>query len=194
MPPLLYLLQGAWASASIRQIRYLADWIWYVDIVMLAISVAAFVTDFKKQCSDPQVWIWNIGFLTMTALDLLARTYVIYSCDRAHELLKDARELREKADSLTTGNGIIDTFNHLRRGSSAYFDAHFRLQEIHESWSYGTLQFLSFFNLWWGGFGMWVSIHSIVADTLACEAHLAATCPQRGLAAIAHTGAWEGEL
>jgi len=175
MPPLVNLIQGAFAPARIHALRDNANWVFYVDFVFLTLSVVIFIIDYQKHCEDIEVWIWQVGFLTITALDWFSRIFVVRWCNEALDGLQHSREELDKANAAATGNSLFDSFAKIRRGSQSYFEAYFKMMAIQDSPVLGFVRFLEIFNLLWGGFGLWVSIHDIVIDSLACSARLALT-------------------
>jgi len=106
-------------------------------------------------------------------LDIFARTLVVWWCGKALAQLEKGRLQLEKADSATTGNSLLDMTSALKRGSDNYFESYFKYQRIVDSWTYSFLQFLTFVTLLWGGFGLWVTVHDVIMDSLACDAKFA---------------------
>jgi len=174
LPPLVQLMQGAVATRSIALVKYACHWKSTINLLMIILSVVTFVKDWNKHCIDKAVWVWHVGHLASNSLDMLARTLITWWCSKALRQLARGREELEKQDeAMKTGNDMLDISGALKRGADNYFESYFKYQRIVDSWTYLFLQIITFFNLCWGGFGLWITMHDVIIDTLACDAKFA---------------------
>lgn len=174
LPPVMQLMQGAVATRSIAVVKYACHWKSTINLVMIVLSVVTFIKDWKKHCIDIEVWVWHIGHLSSNSLDIFARTIITFWCSKAlRQLARGRDELEKQDEAMKTGNDMLDITGALKRGADNYFESFFKYQRIVGSWTYLFLQVITFFNLCWGGFGLWVSVHDIIIDSLACNANFA---------------------
>jgi hypothetical protein len=170
IPPLLSLIQGAFATSQIHFMKDSNFWVMLVDFVMLTVSAVTFSKDWNLECHDIEVWVWHIGLLTILTLDFLCRVLVVRWSANALTALEESREELEKEN---TGNSLMDTLGVLQRGSRSYFEPYFRYHSIADSYVFSLLSLLVYVNLCWGGFGVYISVADVVMDSLGCKAEMA---------------------
>jgi len=162
LPPLMHLIQGAFASKSIHMVRHSCHWKIITDIIMLTLSAVVFVFDRKLPCPDMQVWVWHIGLAAMNSLDLLARFLVSRWCSDAISGLKETKHEMALAQAEVKDQGAWQQIAFLKQGGENYFESYFKYNNIVRSWTYSFLQFKEFFVMSWGIFGLYVSVMDVV--------------------------------
>jgi len=172
VPPLMQIISGMFATSQIRLTRYFNSCCITVGGILIILSVVVFVVDWKKKCEEPNVWIWHIGFASISLLDIICRCIVVSRCTSGIDWL--ARQ-RQDLDKQGGGGGIMDTIADFKRRTASFFDAFFQYHTVTESWAYSLTQFTSVLAMLWGGFGVYVSISDVVPDTLKCQARVALT-------------------
>lgn len=175
LPPLMQLISGLTATSQIRLIRFFNQKNLMLSGILIILSVATFAVDWNKRCADKMVWVWHIGLLSLTSVDTAFRIAIIRRASKGLDHLRLERLALEKESAASSGigNAVFDFFGDIKRRSSKFFDAFFRYQLIVESWSYSLAHFFSFLSLGWGGVGLAITIHDIIADSLACDANFA---------------------
>jgi len=175
LPPLMNLIQGALATRSIQLVKYGCNSKIMLHIVMCSASVWVFATEWKKHCVDREIWVWHIGILVCNSLDLLGRLIVVWWCSTALSSLKETRNQMDKEAGEAVSGNLFEKLASLKRGTDNYFESYFKYHNIVESWLYLFLQLIMICMLLWGAFGVFVSVHEIVPDSLTCHATKAIT-------------------
>merc|ERR1719491_1680431 len=89
LPPLFSLIQGVFATKQLHWLKNSSRLVITLDIVLMILSGVTFGLDWTKKCTDIQVWIWHIGFLSITSSDFLVRTLIVRWSGTALDSLKD---------------------------------------------------------------------------------------------------------
>jgi len=173
LPPLMQLVSGVFATSQIRLARYFNRGGATLDMILIALSVVTFVLNWKKRCGDPLLWVWHIGLLSLSVIDLIVRTMIVRKATKSIEFLMQGRTVLEKEDSNANGGGMLEVFASFQRKSSRFFDAFFKYSNLMESWPSFFSNVLNVLGLIWGAVGLGISVENILVDSLDCDATLA---------------------
>jgi hypothetical protein len=170
-PPFALLIGGMFAPAQIKAIRSNCNMQILWNSTILAICAACSVMDMHHTCDDIHVKIWFFGVLTINLLDVLCNAFIASKC--ATQL----GTLQEDEDSMSrirpTGNSIWDLYINLQANSGQFFKGYFAYQSIIDGAIYTIQKGFSFFSLFWGFYGVYLSISHVLTDTLSCDAKVA---------------------
>jgi hypothetical protein len=170
LPPLMQIISGMFAA---KQLRFTRGYNWscvITALVIVSLSVMAFILDYSKTCKDPKVWVWHIGLLSIASVDFIFRAIVVRKCDLCLDFLQ---EQQKDMDKQAGTGGFMDMMSNLRRRGGNFFDAFFKYNSIKESWPFWITNVISATAMIWGGFGVYITIQDVVPDSLACDARYA---------------------
>merc|ERR1719443_797064 len=119
---------------------------------MAIVSIVTFAVDWNRKCKDPAVWIWQIGFLSITVLDVTCRFWVVRNATSyLHELENTRHELDSDKEEHRAEGGFLGYFSGFQSGMSHYFDGFFKYTVLTESWPYFFAKILTVLAWIWGG-------------------------------------------
>jgi hypothetical protein len=167
-PPFALLLGGMFAPAQITSTRSQSNSQIVWNSLIVATCTACAIIDGHHDCPDKLVWAWFYGMLILNAVDVMCCSFIASRCASALCRLTDDQDRSKRITK--TGNAVWDTYILLQANSTQFFKAYFEYQHIIDSPIYTLQKLLQFVSIFWGSFGIYVTCHDIVQDTLACDA------------------------
>lgn len=169
-PPFALLLSGMFAPAQLKLARNGCNSQILWNSMMLAVCTACLTIDERHGCPDKMVWAWIFGMLIANGLDVICCSFIASRCATAIGKLQDDEDANARIKK--TGNIIWDSYIMLQANSGRFFKAYFEYQNVVDSYIYTLQKFLTLVSTIWGCFGLYVSIHDIIEDSLECDAKI----------------------
>mmetsp|Transcript_35752 Transcript_35752/g.65628 ORF Transcript_35752/g.65628 Transcript_35752/m.65628 type:complete len:892 (-) Transcript_35752:18-2693(-) len=169
-PPAYLILCGLFAPAMMRGTFNHAKGMLLWDAILLAVTATLLVIDWKKTCKDMWVWVWQIGMMLFSAVDLACNLYLRRQCSSAIDELKESETLRKAKWQGTGHEAWDDLLFTLQDGGQYFFSALFKHDEIANSKPYHIVKCIQLLCIIWGFLSIKLSISNILEDAVNCDA------------------------